>query len=94
MLGAVAPWQARQGGARPAVAVPALFSTGRKKKAGWAQWTKRSSRSVGRLGQMGQKLKEIPFLHKNWIFEFTRSLEFCTRRFRRNFDRRIFPNFF
>jgi hypothetical protein len=35
------------GGARPAVAVPALFSTGRKKKAGWVGWAKRPSKLVG-----------------------------------------------
>jgi hypothetical protein len=46
------------GGARPTAVVPALFSTGRKKKAGWA---KRPSRPVGWLGRLGQKLKEILF---------------------------------
>jgi hypothetical protein len=30
---------------------------------------------------------------KNWIFEFTKALE-IGRRFRRNFDMRIFPKFF
>jgi hypothetical protein len=49
------------GDTRPAAAVPALFSTGRKKKAGWAGRAKRPSRPVGRLGRLGQKLKEIPF---------------------------------
>jgi hypothetical protein len=52
---------ARGGDARPTAAVPALFSTGRKKRAGWAGWAKRPSRPVGRLGRLGQKLKEIPF---------------------------------
>jgi hypothetical protein len=75
------------GSARSATAVPALFSTRRKKKAGWA---KRSIRPVGQLGRLGQKLKEIPFQNKNWIFEFTRALKICTRRFRRNFDTMIF----
>jgi hypothetical protein len=37
---------AQGGRARPVVAVPALFSTGRKNKAGWA---KRLSRPMGRL---------------------------------------------
>jgi hypothetical protein len=46
------------GSTRPVAVVPALFSTGRKKKAGWA---KRPSRPVGWLGRLGQKLKEIPF---------------------------------
>jgi hypothetical protein len=35
------------GGARPAVVVPALFSTGRKKKAGWVSWAKRPSKPMG-----------------------------------------------
>jgi hypothetical protein len=74
--------------------VSALFSTGRKKKAGWAGWARRSSRPAGRLGRLGQKLKEIPFRNKYWIFEFTRALKICTRRFRRNLDTRIFPKFF
>jgi hypothetical protein len=49
------------GSAKPATAVAALFSTGRKKKVDWAGWAKRPSRPVGRLGRLGQKLKEIPF---------------------------------
>jgi hypothetical protein len=85
---------ARGSGARPMAAVPALFSTGRKKKAIYTGWAKRPSRPVGWLGRLGQKLKEISFRNKNWIFEFTRNLEICTRRFRRNFDTRIFPKFF
>jgi hypothetical protein len=28
------------------------------------------------------------------IFEYTKALEICSRRFRRNFDMRIFPKFF
>jgi hypothetical protein len=47
----------------------------------------------GRMGQLGQKLKKS-IQNKNWIFEFTKALEICTRRFRRNFDTRIFPKFF
>jgi hypothetical protein len=39
-------------------------------------------------------LKEKNFQIKNWIFEFTKALENCGRRFRRNFDMRIFPKFF
>jgi hypothetical protein len=53
------------GGTRPTVAVPALFSAGRKKKAGWSGWAKRPTRPVGRLGRLGQKLKEFPFQNKN-----------------------------
>jgi hypothetical protein len=39
-------------------------------------------------------VKEKNFRIKNWIFEFTKDLENCGRRFRRNFDMRIFPKFF
>jgi hypothetical protein len=39
-------------------------------------------------------LTENSFLNKNWIFEYTRALEICRRRFRRNFDMGIFPKFF
>jgi hypothetical protein len=42
------------GSARPAVVVPALFSTGRKKKAGWVGWAKMPSWLVGRLGRLGR----------------------------------------
>jgi hypothetical protein len=38
------------GGARLTAAVPALFSTVRKKKSGWVGWTKRSNKPLGRLG--------------------------------------------
>jgi hypothetical protein len=34
------------------------------------------------------------FLNKNLIFEYIKALEICRRRFRRNFDMRIFPKFF
>jgi hypothetical protein len=82
------------GGAWPAAAVPVLFRMVMKKKANWGGWAKRSSRPVGRLGLLGQKLKEIPFRNKIFIFEYTKALEICTRRFRRNFDTRIFSKFF
>jgi hypothetical protein len=82
------------GGARPTAVVIALFSMGRKKKVSSAGWAKRPSRPVGRLGRLAQKLKEFPFQNKNWNFEFTKALENCTRRFRNNFDTRIFPKFF
>jgi hypothetical protein len=39
-------------------------------------------------------VKEKNFRIKNWIFKFTKALENCGRRFRRNFDMRIFPKFF
>jgi hypothetical protein len=34
------------------------------------------------------------FLNKNLIFEYTKALEICRRRFKRNFDMRIFPKIF
>jgi hypothetical protein len=47
---------------------------------------------VARLA--GPKARKKNFLIKNQIFEFTKGLEICRRRFRRNFDMRIFPKFF
>jgi hypothetical protein len=51
---------------------------------------------VGRLAArlIGSEAKKKSFQNKNWIFEFIKSLKICTRRFRRNFNRRIFPKFF
>jgi hypothetical protein len=46
------------GGARPAVVVPALFSTGRKKKAGWAGWAKWPNRLMGRLDRVWPETEE------------------------------------
>jgi hypothetical protein len=51
-------------------------------KAGWA------ARSAG------PKIKKKNFRIKNWIFEFTKALEICRRRLRRNFEVEIFPKFF
>jgi hypothetical protein len=53
---------------------------------------KRASTGEARPG--GPKSEEISFANKNWIFEYTKALEICTRRFRRNFDMRIFPKIF
>jgi hypothetical protein len=50
-----------------------------------AEWAARSA---------GPKARKKNFRIKNWIFEFTTALEICRRRFRRNFDMRIFPKFF
>jgi hypothetical protein len=51
---------------------------------------------MGRLaaGPIGPKVKEKFFSEKNLIFDYNKALENCRRRFRRNFDRRIFPKFF
>jgi hypothetical protein len=53
-------------------------------------------KQVGRLaaGPIGPKVKENSFLNKNLIFEYNKALEICRRRFRRNFDMRIFPKIF
>jgi hypothetical protein len=50
--------------------------------------------STGEAGPDGPKSEENSFLNKNWIFEYTKTLEMCTRKFRRNFDMRIFPKIF
>jgi hypothetical protein len=39
-------------------------------------------------------VKENSFPNKKLIFEYTKALEICRRRFRRNFDMRIFPKIF
>jgi hypothetical protein len=43
---------------------------------------------------IGPKVEEDFFSDKKWIFEFTKALEICRRRFRRNFEMGIFPKFF
>jgi hypothetical protein len=53
----------------------------------------------GQTGQLGgwadlAETEEKIFQNKNWIFEFTKALEICTRRLRRNFDTRIVTKFF
>jgi hypothetical protein len=51
---------------------------------------------TGRLaaGPFWAEVKKNSFLNKNLIFDYSKSLKFCRRRFRRNFDNRIFPKFF
>jgi hypothetical protein len=49
-------------------------------KAEWAAWSAM------------QKARKKNFRIKNWNFEFTKALEICRRRFRRNFDMRFFLN--
>jgi hypothetical protein len=68
----------------------------------WASTCGRGERPVGPAGPMtewaarsaGPKAKKRISELKNWIFEFSKALEICTRRFMRNFDMRIFPKFF
>jgi hypothetical protein len=54
-------------------------------EAGWADWP---------LGRSGTKVKKNSFPNKNLVFDYSKALEICRRRFRRNFDMRIFPKFF
>jgi hypothetical protein len=68
----------------------------------WAEWAERGAGGLqggagqrgGGAGPDGSKSEENFFLNKNYIFEYTKALEICTRRFRRNFDMRSFPKFF
>jgi hypothetical protein len=53
----------------------------------------RSRPARARLGRVGRILRKKLFLNKNCIFEYTKALEIYRRRFRRNFDMRIFPKF-
>jgi hypothetical protein len=60
-----------------------------------ARWPAvRSEPARARLGRVGRILRKKFFSNKNWIFEYTKALEICRRRFRRNFDMRIFSKFF
>jgi hypothetical protein len=74
---------------------------GKYAKAAWAEWAERGpsglrgkAASTGGVGLDGPKSEESSFSNKNWIFVYTKALEICTRRFRRNFDVRIFPKIF
>jgi hypothetical protein len=50
--------------------------------------------SAGGAGPDGPKYEENSFSNKNWIFEYIKALEICKRRFRRNFNMRVFPKIF
>jgi hypothetical protein len=50
--------------------------------------------STGEAGLGGPKSEENSFPNKNWIFEYIKALEICTRRFRRNLDTNTFPKLF
>jgi hypothetical protein len=95
-LGAVAPWQARSGRRGEAAkgqwrrCLLCSARGGRRKQAG-PVGPRRPARLLGRLGR---NPKRKSFQDKNWIFEFAKVLEICTRRFRWNFDVGIFPKFF
>jgi hypothetical protein len=58
-----------------------------------------SAGSKGRMGRLaagpiGPKLRKNSFANNNLIFKYTNALEICRRRFKRNFDMRIFPKIF
>jgi hypothetical protein len=58
-------------------------------------WEKGSGPQLGWLAArlIGPKVKENSFPNKDLIFEYTKAFEIC-RRFRRDFDMRIFPEIF
>jgi hypothetical protein len=68
-------------------------ASSRRKKARWPRGLRGLMRRLAAWAGR-PNVKEKNFLIKNWIFEFTRALENCGRRFRRNFDMTIFPKFF
>jgi hypothetical protein len=76
-----------------------LANTPRPRRPGWAEHARAAAcgaeqASTGEAGPGGPNSEEKFFSNKNWIFEFTKAMEICRRRFRRNFDIRIFPKFF
>jgi hypothetical protein len=50
-----------------------------EEEAGWAEWAKKAKQAGWRLGR---KMKRIYFLNKNWIIEYIKALQICTRRFK------------
>jgi hypothetical protein len=65
------------------------------KEMGWVSRVGQNAEQAdGAAWLSGPELKRNSFRNKNWIFEFTKALEICTRRFRRNLGTRIFPKFF
>jgi hypothetical protein len=57
-------------------------------RGGAAGWKRKKGMGRGWAESWGEL-----FLNKIWIFDYTKALKICTRRFRRNFDMRIFPKF-
>jgi hypothetical protein len=63
----------------------------RGRRGRWAGWARgQAARGVG----WAENQEKKKFSNENWIFKFTKALKICRRRFRRNFDMRIFPKFF
>jgi hypothetical protein len=72
------------------LAGPAGLDSARERREASGSWLgQRPGGPQGRLAKNKEKNLRI----KNSIFKFTKALEIC-RRFRRNFDMRIFPKFF
>jgi hypothetical protein len=56
------------------------------------QWGRLGRKLSGLVRVAGPKVKKKDFWIKNWIFEFTKALEICTRKIRRDFDMGFFLN--
>jgi hypothetical protein len=50
-----------------------------EEEAGWAEWAKKAKQAGWRLSR---NMKRISFLNKNWIIEYIKALQICTRRFK------------
>jgi hypothetical protein len=62
----------------------------RGRRGRWAGWARgQVGRGVGRAKNQKKEISELKL-----DFKFIKALEICRRRFRRNFDMRIFPKFF
>jgi hypothetical protein len=66
---------------------------------GWAVWAGEGwagrQAKAGGVGRLSGLNSEEEFLSsKKLDFKFSKACEICRRRFRRNFDMRIFPKFF
>jgi hypothetical protein len=58
-----------------------------------AAWAERPSRPAGHWAEWPE-VKENSFPNKKLIFDYSKALKICRRRFRRNFEVGIFPKFF
>jgi hypothetical protein len=74
----------------PVLKMDKFCPTGPDREGGGGSWLgSKKNKGGGRA-----EIKKMNFRIKNWIFLIYQGLEICTRRFRRNFDMRIFPKFF
>jgi hypothetical protein len=58
------------------------------------KWAAARPRSRLAAGPIGPNVRKKSFPNNNLIFEYTKVLEICRRRFRRNFDMMIFLKIF